>query len=255
MSDLDEKLALARKNRAGWDAVSDAYQSEHSDDLTGAKALAWGVWRIPEKELRILGDVAGKDVLEFGCGQAEWSLELARTGARTVGLDNSGGRLRYAREHQLREGVTFPLVQASAEIAPLARESFDVVFCDYGAMTFLPPERSVPEAARLLRPGGLLAFTTTHPLLWCCWPPGSDEAQPELVRDYFSIRSEEEDGMVDFNLPIGEWIRIFVDNGLTVEALIEVQPPEDATTTYGGRPLSWARRWPAEMIWKVRKAA
>lgn len=255
MTDREAQLELARKNRAGWDAVSDAYQAEHSDALTGDNALAWGVWRIPEAELRVLGDVAGRDVLEFGCGQAEWSLELARKGARSVGLDNSGARLRYARAHQRKEGLSFPLVQASAEIAPLRSESFDVVFCDYGAMTFLPPERSVPEAARLLRPGGLLAFTTTHPLLWCCWPPGADEAVPELVRDYFSVYSEEEDGIVDFNLPLGQWVRIFVAHGLQIEDLVEVQPPDGATTTYGGRPLEWSRRWPAEIIWKVRKRA
>lgn len=253
MTDLEERLALARKNRAGWDAASDEYQSEHSAALTGDKALAWGIWRMPERDLQILGNTAGKDVLELGCGQAEWSLELARQGARVVGLDNSRARLTYALTHQKHEGVRFPLVQASADMAPLTGGSFDVVFCDYGAMTFLPPERSVPEAARLLRPGGLLAFTTTHPMLWCCWPPGAEEAVPELVRDYFSISSEEEDGIVDFNLPIGEWIRVFVSNHLEVEDLIEVRPPPDATTTYEGRPLAWARRWPAEMIWKVRK--
>jgi SAM-dependent methyltransferase len=138
-------------------------------------------------------------------------------------------------------------------MTPLADASFDVVFCDYGAMTFLPPERSVPEATRLLRPGGLFAFATTHPLLWCCWPHGAEEVGTELVRDYFSILSEEEEGIVDFNVPIGEWVRIFRASGLTIEAMIELRPPLGATTSFGGRPLEWARRWPAELLWKVRK--
>lgn len=250
---MEDRLALARKNRAGWDAQSDEYQAAHSFELVGDKALAWGLWRIPEAELNVLGDVVGKDVLELGCGQGEWSLALTRQGARVVGLDNSAGRLGYARKYQEASGVSFPLVQASADMAPLADGSFDIVFCDYGAMTFLPPERSVPEAARLLRPGGLLAFSTTHPFVWCCWPPGAEEAETELVRPYFSIHSEEEDGLVDFNLPIGEWIRIFVRAGLDVEDMIEVQPPEGATTSFEGRPLEWARQWPAELLWKVRK--
>jgi SAM-dependent methyltransferase len=253
MDDLDDRIALARRNRAGWDAISDDYQAKHSAHLTGDKADAWGVWRIPESELQVLGNVSDKDVLELGCGQAEWSVALCQRGARTVGLDNSSGRLSYAREHQRATGVSFPLVQANAEIAPFVDASFDIVFCDYGAMTFLPPRRSVPEAARLLRPGGLLAFTTTHPLLWCCWPHGADEVATELHQDYFKIDSDEEDGLVDFNLPIGRWIQVFLDSGFAVEGLIEVQPPPGATTSYEGRPLEWARRWPAEMIWKARK--
>jgi SAM-dependent methyltransferase len=253
VSELEERIALARKNRAGWDAISDTYQAEHSADLTGENADRWGVWRIPESELQVLGEVRDKDVLELGCGQAEWSVALFQKGARTVGLDNSGGRLAYARDYQRASGVAFPLVQASAEIAPFTDACFDIVFCDYGAMTFLPPRRSVPEAARLLRSGGLLAFTTTHPLLWCCWPPGADQVVTQLQRDYFTIDSEEEDGLVDFNLPIGEWIQVFVESGFAVEGLIEVQPPAGATTSYEGRPLEWARRWPAEMIWKARK--
>jgi SAM-dependent methyltransferase len=253
MTEQEDKLALARKNRAGWDAMSDEYQSEHAFELVGEKALAWGIWRIPEAELNVLGDVRGKDVLELGCGQGEWSLALKQKGARVVGLDNSYGRLKYARRYQELSGERFPLVHASADMAPLADTSFDIVFCDYGAMTFLPPERSVPEAARLLRPGGLFAFATTHPLLWCCWPHGAEQVGTELVQDYFSIYSEEEDGIVDFNVPIGEWVRIFVGNGLVIEDMIELRPPAGATTSFGGRPLDWARRWPAEMIWKVRK--
>jgi len=59
----------ALKNRLAWDKNSDEYQARHSDDLT-EHALAWGVWRIPESDLNVLGDVTGKDILECGCGGA-----------------------------------------------------------------------------------------------------------------------------------------------------------------------------------------
>ena len=52
------------------------------------------MWQLPESELQILGDVAGKDVLEYGCGAAQWSILLAQAGARPVGLDNSGTAAR-----------------------------------------------------------------------------------------------------------------------------------------------------------------
>jgi len=58
---------------------------------------AWGVWQIPEDEIHALGEVAGKDVLELGCGAAQWSIELAGRGARPVGLDLSERQLEHAR--------------------------------------------------------------------------------------------------------------------------------------------------------------
>src|SRR6202011_4439836 len=111
----------------------------------------------------VLGEVRGKDVLELGCGAAQWSIALALLGARCVGLDNSERQLAHARRLMSEAGVTFPLVHASAEDVPLPAASFDVVFCDHGAMSFADPERTVPEAARLLRPGGLFAFNAESP--------------------------------------------------------------------------------------------
>ena len=89
-SNLDETLSShAQKNRTMWDASSDSYEQLHNGSLAGRNALAWGLWRIPEIELNVLGDVAGKDVLEFGCGAARWSIALAKSGARPVGDEPS----------------------------------------------------------------------------------------------------------------------------------------------------------------------
>ncbi|HTD37568.1 MAG TPA: class I SAM-dependent methyltransferase, partial [Candidatus Limnocylindrales bacterium] len=97
------------------------------------------MWSIPESELNVLGDVRGKDVLELGCGAAQWSIALAGLGARCVGLDNSARQLEHARRAMAAAGVDFPLVHASVENVPLPDASFDVVFCDHGAMTFADP--------------------------------------------------------------------------------------------------------------------
>src|SRR5215475_11774204 len=123
-----------RHNRAFWDDDADDYQAAHGAELAAAP-LAWGAWRAPESELQVLGDVAGLDVLELGCGAAQWSIALAQTGARVTGLDNSARQLEHARELMAAAGVDFPLVHASAEATGLGDASFDVVFCDFGAMT------------------------------------------------------------------------------------------------------------------------
>ena len=68
------------------------------------------------------------------------------------------------------------------------------------------------------------------------------------------LHEEEEDGLVHFYLPYGEWIRLFRGNGLVVEALREIQPPDGAESTYrGAAETEWARHWPMEQIWSVRK--
>jgi SAM-dependent methyltransferase len=245
----------ALKNRLAWDRNSDEYQARHSDDLT-QHALAWGVWRIPESELNVLGNIAGKDILELGCGAAQFSIALAKAGARATALDNSARQLEHACELMAAAGLDFPLVHASAESVPLPDASFDFVFCDHGAMSWCDPYRTVPEVARLLRPGGLLAFAASTPIREVCYDPTTDAISSRLVGDYFALRKiAEEDGATSYQLPYGEWIRLFRANGLVVEDLIEMRPPEDAGTTYEGyAPLDWARRYPGDHIWKARKA-
>jgi len=150
-------------------------------------------------------------------------------------------------------GIDFPLVHASAEDVPLPDASFDIVFCDHGAMSFAEPDRTVPEAARLLRSGGILAFSHASPFWWLCWNESADDVDAHLHRDYFDLRREDEaDGSVNFQLPYGEWIRLFAEHGLVTELLVEPRPAEDADTTYGWN-REWARRWPAEAIWRARK--
>jgi SAM-dependent methyltransferase len=245
-----------RMNRRSWNETSDGYQQEHGPQISGRLEPGWGVWQIPERELGILGDVAGRDVLELGCGAAQWSILLAGRGARPVGLDLSDRQLWHARRLMAAAGASFPLLHASAEQVPLRDGSFDVVFCDHGAMSFADPAATVPEAARLLRPGGLLAFSMGTPILDMCWSDGSESVEPSLQGDYFGMGRLEFQGEVTFQVPYGEWIRLFRTAGLVIEELVELRPPEGATTTYGSYvPYAWARRWPAEHVWKLRKPA
>jgi SAM-dependent methyltransferase len=243
----------AARNRAHWDAKSDDYQRGHASQLN-TKPCAWGVWALPESELNVLGDVAGKDVLELGCGAAQWSIFLAKRGARPVGVDNSARQLEHARRLMAEAGVEFPLVHSPAEQTPLPDASFDIVFCDHGALSFTDPEKTVPEAARLLRPGGLFAFNSMSTLMHLCL--GSEEQVSTSLRlsYYRDLGRFEYEGEISYHLAYGDWVRLFRRSGFIVEDLIELRPPEDAVTTYGDYvSLDWARRWPAENIWKVRR--
>jgi ubiquinone/menaquinone biosynthesis C-methylase UbiE len=239
-----------RHNRRTWDAASAEYQAAHDAALT-RKPLAWGAYRIPESELHVLGEVAGKDVLEVGCGGAQWSIALTAIGSQCVGLDLSGAQLKHARG----SGPTLPLVQASGEQLPFADASFDIAFCDHGAFSFCDPDQIVPETARVVRPGGVLAFCAATPLLYLTWNAKKEKQSRRLHRSYDELgRMELDEDTVDWVLPPGGWIRLLRRNGFEIEDLIELRPPAEATTTYEGfAPPKWARRWPAEWIWKTRR--
>jgi SAM-dependent methyltransferase len=248
-------MSSSTKNRRFWNGISDAYQASHGTALR-QEALAWGVWRIPEDELTILGDVAARHVLELGCGAAQWTLALLEHGARAVGVDLSEQQLMHARTAARSGSAGVQLVQGDAEQLPFLSEVFDIVFCDHGAIVFASPETTVAEASRVLRPGGLCALCMSTPIRDSCFDPVADIVTPRLSANYFDLSRLENSESVEYQLPYGAWIRLFRSHGLMVEDLVELQAPSDARTTYSDFvPVSWAQRWPAEHIWKLRKTA
>jgi SAM-dependent methyltransferase len=195
---------------------------------------AWGIWLFPESELRLLGDVTGLDVLEYGCGAAQWSIALAKAGARVTGLDNSARQLEHAKASIEAAGVDVALVHAAAEHTPFADASFDLIFCDHGAMSFASPEKTIPEVARLLRPGGILAFSVEHPLHAAVWDDALDGPGRTLQRSYFDLDRADDpvDGSVNFNRSISGYLALLATSGFVLERLLEPQPSLAATTTY-----------------------
>jgi SAM-dependent methyltransferase len=244
----------ALRNREHWDSQADEYQAVHGPQLN-VDDLIWGAWSIPESELQVLGEIEGKDVLELGCGAARWSIELAKRGARPVGLDNSARQLDHARRLLDEARLDFSLVHASAEEIPFPDGSFDIVFSDHGALSWADPYTVVPEIARVLRPDGVLAFNVSSPLLDICYDEGSDRVVESLQRPYFRLRiADEGGGAATYELADGEWIRLLRRNGFDIEALLELRPSETATSTYTDYvPYAWARNWPGEHLWKARR--
>jgi SAM-dependent methyltransferase len=241
-------------NRAIWDRWSPEWV-ESGRRGWASDAITWGMWNIPEHEVHGVPPVDGRDVVELGCGTAYWSAWLARRGARMVALDNSAGQLATARMLQREHGLTFPLVHADAERAPFRDASFDVAISEYGAALWCDPSRWIPEAARLLRPGGDLVFLRDGVLRALCAPDTEDPAGDRLLRPYFGLNRLEwsDDGSVNFSLPVGSLIRLFRDCGFEVLDCIELQAPAGATTRFKYVTAEWAHRWPSEEIWRVRK--
>jgi SAM-dependent methyltransferase len=255
----DELPEHAQRNRAYWDSMAHEWVERGRRDWQSEEPV-WGIWRIPESEVHLLpDDVSGLDVIELGCGTAYVSAWLARRGARPVGIDNSPVQLETARAFQREFGIEFPLLLGNAEHVPFSGESFDLAISEYGAAIWADPYRWIPEAARVLRPGGRLIFLGNSPWIIACVPDLESEgpATDRLLRPYFGMHRFEwpdSDG-VEFHIGHGEWIRLLRGNGFEIEDLIELRPGPDATTTYEWVTLDWARKWPAEEAWIARKRA
>lgn len=244
-----------RRNRVRWNAVARNYVAGGERGWARDEP-AWGIWHVPESQLGVLPkNLAGKIGIELGCGTAYVSAWLARRGVRVVGIDASPAQLATARRLQRKHGLEFPLIEADAERVPGRDAAFDLAISEYGACLWADPDRWIAEAARILRPGGELIFLVNSALFTLCVPAEDGVAAERLLRPAFDMRRIEwpNDPGVEFHLSHGDWIRVLRRHGFEVEDLIEVQPPESATTNYEYVTLEWARKWPSEEIWRARR--
>ena len=244
-------------NIVEWTGTNAAFTDPNAETAWAANDLRWGVFGGSDEALRSpLGDVAGLDVVELGCGTAYFSARLARRGARPVGVDPTPAQLATARRMQALTGLVFPLVEAPAERVPLPDASFDLAFSEYGASLWADPALWIPEAARLLRPHGRLVFLTNSVIAYLC-SPDVGMVQETLRRPQFGMYRVQwpDTPGTEYHLAHGDWIRVLRANDFEIEDLIEIQAPPNAKTHgyYDYVTADWARRWPAEEIWVARK--
>jgi SAM-dependent methyltransferase len=182
---------------------------------------------------------------------------LARRGARTViGLDPTAAQLATALAMQQRAGLRFPIVRADAELLPFADASFDLAVSEYGAAIWCDPHRWLPEAARVLRPGGRLVFLGNSTVLMLCVPDDETAAATDrLLRPQRGMQRFEwpDDPGVEFHLSHGDMIRALRASEFDVEDLIEIYTPEHGSTSYGFVDAAWGRQWPVEEVWVARR--
>jgi SAM-dependent methyltransferase len=243
------------RNRAVWDELAAEYAQ--TAERSWAAEPSWGIWRISDTEAGVLpADLSGRRTIELGCGTGYISAWLARRGAQAVAIDNSPAQLATAARLQRTFGLAFPLMHADAEHAPFGDGVFDLAISEYGASIWCDPYAWIPEAARLLRPGGQLVFLVNSVLLMLTVPDEDGvPATDRLLRPYFGMHRFEwpDDGSVEFHLGHGDMIRLLRRCDLEIEDLIELQPPAGATPTHPLATLEWARQWPCEEVWKARK--
>ncbi|MFM9607134.1 class I SAM-dependent methyltransferase [Streptomyces niveiscabiei] len=247
----DSPADHVEQNRRFWDDEAAGWHGPLARGHWAQAEPSWGLWATPESQARVLPDgIDGMRAIELGCGTAYVSAWLARAGAHPVGIDVSEKQLATARAMQTEFGIDFPLVLGDAEHVPYEDNTFDLAISEYGASLWCDPHRWIPEAARLLVPGGLLVFSQYSPLFALCAQP-EGTASTTLSRAQFGLTRLEQGNNVQFTLPHGEMLRLLRSCGFVVEDLIEIQAPPHARD-YPEISADWARRWPSDEIWKAR---
>ena len=257
MSDLPDYALI---NRASWTRANAEYTDGKARSAWEQEQIAWGVWSTPEDELRVLPRVHGLDVVELGCGTAYFGSWLKKRGAhRVVGVDVTPAQLETARRMDAEFGLGLELIEANAEEVPLPDAQFDLALSEFGASLWCDPRKWIPEAARLLRPGGHLVFMRPTPINVLC-SPLSGRNTDRLLRPQSALGRLEwpADGddppAVEFVPAHGDLLRILRGAGFEVLDLVEICAPPDAVDhQYYSSSAQWSKQWPSEEIWKARK--
>ncbi|BDU01281.1 MULTISPECIES: class I SAM-dependent methyltransferase [Nocardia] len=249
-------------SRRWWDADAAQYHETHGDFLGVDSAGGEFVWcpeGLHEGDMRFLGDVSGKRVLEIGCGSAPCSRWLAGQGARPVGLDLSRGMLERGLAVMARGGPRVPLVQADAEALPFAEASFDLACSAFGAVPFVADSGLVMrEVARVLRPGGRWVFSVNHPMRWIFpddpGPAGLTATIPYFDRTpYVELDGDDVPVYVEHHRTIGDRVREIVAAGLVVEDIVEPEWPEWLEREWGQWSPLRGELFPGTAIFVTRK--
>lgn len=232
----------SRAARGWWDEVAADYQAEHGPFLRDA-GFVWCPEGLDEEDARLLGEpaeLAGRRVLEVGCGAAQCARWLVERSAYAVGLDVSLGQLQQAADLDARTELAVPVIQADAAALPFADASFDLACSAYGALPFVADSAAVMrEVARVLRPGGRWVFAVTHPVRWC-FPDDAGEEGLVARYSYWDRRpyvEEDAAGRVTYaehHRTMGDRVREILAAGMQLRDLVEPEWPDSHERTWGG---------------------
>src|SRR4051794_3629326 len=243
-----------RANGPDWDRYADEYQATHGEFL-GDAGFVWGPEGFTEAEAGILGDVAGRDVLEVGSGAGQCSRWVRTRGGRAYGLDLSLRQLQHSRRIDQETGIVVPSVLGTATALPFADASFDIVFSSFGALQFVAEiETAVAETARVLRPGGRYAFSITHPTRWM-FPDDPGDGGLTATQSYWDrtpyVEGDDESGRgayAEDHRTLGDWVALLAGAGFVITDLLEPEWPEGHERVWGGWSALRGRLTPGSAV-------
>jgi SAM-dependent methyltransferase len=245
-----------RETRAFWNRVARDWEVQVGDKgdsnrILNSDPVLW----------QLVGDVAGRDVLDAGCGTGYLARMLREKGARVVGVDFSERMIEIASSKDPR--VDFR-VESCSELASVADDSIDVVIGNYVLMDVADLHGALRAFHRVLRQGGAAVLVFSHP----CFPQGRATALPDGALSYrWDFGYFDERRCVDppwkhfqsefiwFHRPLSHYWKAFLAAGFEV---IDFDEPHITAERYAlaedERELTKSKRRPYSVAFKLRKA-
>ncbi|MEM6375010.1 MAG: class I SAM-dependent methyltransferase [Pseudomonadota bacterium] len=248
-------------NKAHWNTQAHDWV-EAGEEAWASDMPYWGNWRLPEADLQLLpGDMSGMRTIELGCGTGYVSAWMVRRGAIATGIDISTEQLATARRLAREHALEVTLLEGNAEKTGLPDGAFDFAISEYGAAIWCDPHVWLREAHRLLRPGGDLVFLGHHAFVLLTTPADGSACTDKLHRPYRGMHLQDwrevpvDPGGIEFNLTMSGWVQLFAETGFAIIRYQELYAPEDAQGEEHGIPADWARDYPGEQVWHLRKSS
>jgi len=226
--------AWTKLSRAGYDVYRDSFNTPAFLDL--------------------LPEVAGLDGLDIGCGEGHNTRLVAQRGARMTGIDVAETFVRHASEEEARSPLGIDYLVADASALPFEDTRFDFAVAFMSLMDVPTPERAIAETFRVLRPGGFLQFSITHP---CFDTPHRKNLRDESgttyaieVGDYFeridgrimrwlfaTAPASAKEGLPLFQVPrfartISDWFNMLIAAGFAIEYVAEPRPSDETVEAF-----------------------
>jgi SAM-dependent methyltransferase len=222
--------------------------------------VVYGV-QVNEEKLQLIGPVAGKYLLEIGCGGAQCGIAFAQQGAIVTGVDIAASQLEFAKELAEQHGVSITFHQRDmTDLTPIDSESQDIVFSSIALHYVDDILTCFQEVHRVLKANGVFVWSIGHP---CAIVDGTTLLPTSSYFDTGKIvlgaEVSDEVGFAfaENHRTISDYFNALVEAGFRVERMVEpdIRPvdPEDPKNRQWGYTPQLLELFPATLIVKSRK--
>jgi len=245
--------SLKKETEETYDKLAQEYHKKRITDRDFNELL-----EIPIT-LDFLGELKNQKILDTGCGTGILSKILSDNGAKVTGIDISEKMIDIAKDYCKGLGIKFDV--GSVDDLPYDNSSFDKIVSSLVIHYFEDADKVFKEFNRVLKKGGILVFSTNHPVNSCIDDFTEYKNKPAMiVSDYFtrrkfywSSRKLGDTKIPSFHFTFEDIIDYILNNGFQIEDFKETKLSERDKEVTGEEKYNKWRYLPTFVVFKCRK--